>query len=104
MFISGPLAPVDKEDFKKVWQLRREFGNSTIDAEIFRRVCKQETDFQAAAHRAVLLSVLLKHYPAFMAPYMTGGDFSDPFLEAFAAFPIEGGTIDFNALEASIRT
>jgi hypothetical protein len=97
--ITGPLASVEPEDFKKAWQIRRETSDSSVDAELFRLVCKPETDYLAAGYRASFLLLLIERFPELMAPFMVNGELSDAFLAAFAAFPLEiGGQIEFDRL------
>lgn len=62
--ITGPLAPVDVEEFKKAWLIRCETSDSSVDAELSRRACKPETDYLAAAYRRLFVrpgQPLLRH-------------------------------------------
>jgi hypothetical protein len=93
------IPPVDPEDFKKCWQLRRELEGGSIDLELFRQICKPETDAFAAGFRA---STLLAMLPLIPPEELVNGEPSDPLLTEFARMPFEEGKVRFKSAEIEV--
>jgi hypothetical protein len=83
-----PIPPVDPEDFKKCWELRRSSPGGSIDIELYRRRCKPETDAFAAGFRAAALLALL---PLIPPDELVSGEPSEALLEEFAQMPLAEG-------------
>jgi hypothetical protein len=79
---------VDPDDFKKCWRLRRSLPGGSVDVEVYRKLCKPETDAFAAGFRASALFALL---PLIPSDELVNGEPSDVLLEEFARMPLEEG-------------
>jgi hypothetical protein len=89
--LTQQVPPVDPEDLKKCWELRRELGAGSISVELFRQICKPETDPFAAGFRASMLLALL---PLISPEQLVNGEPSDALVEEFARIPFEGSKKD----------
>jgi hypothetical protein len=69
-----------------------------IDEEIYRSLCKPETDVRAAEFRANLLLMLTRAMPDQFAEIMERGQLNDAFLSAFSNVALAEGE-DFNVGE-----
>ena len=97
--MKGDVIPsVDPDDFKRVWEIRISVFGNLIDVEIYRSLCKPETDVRAAEFRASLLLMLTRAMPEQFAEIMERGQLNDAFLSAFANVPLVEGE-DFNVGE-----
>src|SRR5690349_14392570 len=97
--MKGDVIPaVDPDDFKRVWEIRISVFGNLIDEEIFRSLCKLETDVRAAEFRANLLLTLTRALPDQFAEVMERGQLNDAFLSAFSNVASAEGE-DFNVGE-----
>ncbi len=94
------IAAVDTEDLKTVWAIRARFPGHSIDEIIFRRECKPGANVVAAAHRAVLLELVIQTsqtIPEF-GKFLENGQPGEALFHAFAQFPLTGSPIDMKVL------
>ena len=92
----GDVVPaVDPDDFKKVWDIRNSVFGHLIDVEIYRNLCKPDTDAKAKIVRANFLFTLTRTFPDKFAKIMERGQLNDEFLSTFADIPlIEGEDVN----------
>ena len=94
--MKGDVIPaVDPDDFKRVWEIYISVFGNLIGVEIYRSLCKPDTDVRAAVCRADLLLTLTRAIPDEFAELMERGQLNDAFLSAFANVPLVEGE-DFN--------
>ena len=88
----GDVVPsVDPDDFKKVWDVRNSVFGNLIEVEIYRSICKPDTDAKATIVRANFLFSLTRTFPDKFAKFMERGLLNDEFLSTFANIPLTEG-------------
>jgi hypothetical protein len=102
----GEVVPsVDPDDFKKVWDVRNSVIGNLIDIEIYRNLCKPDTDAKATIVRANFLFTLTRTFPDKFANIMERGQLNDEFLSTFANIPlIEGEDVNVEKLLQELET
>ena len=87
------IRAVDPDDFKRVWEVRISVFGNLIDEEIYRGLCKPETDVRAAEFRASFLLMLTRTMPDQFVELMERGQLDDAFLSAFSSVALVEGEV-----------